>query len=63
MYDGGLAIYFDYNDFNQLLHEVAECIGKSIAGLGDISKSGWYPDLIQNINSNKGGKKLMRPNK
>ena len=57
--EGGLAIKFFYNDYDKLFAAIAEYIGKPIELCENISKSGWYPELIQEVDYNESSKKLI----
>jgi len=53
--EGGLGIKVYYNTFDELLYALEEYTGKCITDMDNISKSGWYPELEQEVNFDESG--------
>ncbi|EGO61783.1 hypothetical protein [Acetonema longum] len=56
--EGGLTINVYYNDYDTLINAVQEYIGLNIEMWENISKSGWYPILEEEVDFNQSDSKL-----
>ena len=56
--EGGLIIKVYFNDFDSLIKSAEEYIGSTINDWDNISKTGWYPVLEEEVDFKESGLKL-----
>lgn len=56
--EGELRVKAYYNDLDELISELEKYIGENIERWGNITLSGWYPELNVDVDFNQSGLKL-----
>lgn len=56
--EGGLIIKIAYKNYDLLINAISQYINNPLERWENISKTGWYPELSENVDYNESGRQL-----